>query len=71
MNYTKENIHITDVRVGDTVEHNGKFMTVCSNDIETRGFMGTTLFGDSYKCGYQPVVRINIIRAMPNKALII
>lgn len=63
MNMTKKDVHITDVCVGDTVEHNGKLMTVCRSNIKST-FMGTTLFGDSYLSGSLPVSRVTIIRAL-------
>lgn len=49
-------VHIDTIRAGDTVEHNGVFKTVCPGDLKS-GFMGTTLFGDSYRLGTQPVMR--------------
>ena len=58
--------HISNIQPGDTVEHNGKLMTVCAKDIKRGGFMGTTLFGDSYRLGYLLVKKVNIIRAMPS-----
>ena len=64
MNIIKENIHVTDIFPGDCVEHNGKLMTVSRNDIKST-FMGTTLFGDSYRSGTVPVIRATIIRALP------
>jgi len=42
--------HITNIKAGDTVIHNGQEKTVCKNDI-TSGFMGVCLFGDSYRLG--------------------
>ena len=46
--------HISQVRAGDTVRHNGKEMTVCNKDLK-RGFCGLTMFGDSYRLGTRPV----------------
>lgn len=51
-------IHINDICVGDTVEHNGQILTVNSSSIKENGFMGRTLFGDSYLLGHQLVVKI-------------
>lgn len=56
MEVVKENVHIDSIRAGDCVEHDGRFMTVCRNDLK-RGFMGITLFGDSYRLGTVPVVK--------------
>lgn len=48
---TKISTHISDVKAGDTVEHNGDLRTVCQRDIKRDPFMGTSLFGDTYRCG--------------------
>ena len=48
--------HIDHIRPGDTVEIDGQLKTVSPGDIRT-GFMGTTLFGDSYRLGTIPVKR--------------
>jgi len=48
-------VHISRVRVGDAVLcTDGKVRTVCHNSF-SNGFMGTTLFGDSYRLGTLPV----------------
>lgn len=36
---TIQDTHISIIRSGDTVLHNGKVITVCNNDIKS-GFMG-------------------------------
>jgi hypothetical protein len=59
MNYTTHPTHINLVRAGDTVEVDGKLRTVCQNDLK-KGFMGLTLFGDSYRLGTVPVLRVEI-----------
>lgn len=61
------NTHISTIRAGDTVEHEGKIMTVCHKDIKKDAFFGTTLFGDSYRIGQQPVKKVNIFHAKPTK----
>lgn len=68
MNYEVIDTHIDSIKPGDTVEHNGKMMTVCRSDIKLGTFMGTTLFGDSYRLGRIPVKKVNIQRAMPGKS---
>lgn len=68
MNYEVIDTHIDNIKPGDTVEHNGKKMTVCRSDIKRGTFMGTTLFGDSYRLGRLPVKKVNIQRAMPGKS---
>jgi len=47
--------HITEIRPGDTVIHLGLTRTVCRCDIH-RGFMGLTMFGDSYRLGSDLVI---------------
>lgn len=50
--------HIDDIKAGDTVVHDGKEHTVCPKDLKPSTFMGTTLFGDSYRCGTLPVSKV-------------
>lgn len=64
MKFNITEMHISMIRPGDTVEHNGHLITVCRGDIR-RGFMGTTIFCDSYKLGTVPVRLAKIFRAMP------
>jgi hypothetical protein len=52
--------HIDNIFTGCVIEHNGKHMTVCKNDIKTGGFMGSSIFGDSYNSGYKPVKKVII-----------
>lgn len=52
-----EKIHISRIMVGDTIFHDNKEMTVCKNNLK-QGFCGLTVFGDSYKMGTAPVMRI-------------
>lgn len=53
-----KNTHIDLIFVGDTVLcPDNKVRTVCANNIK-RTFMGITLFGDSYKCGTEPVKKV-------------
>jgi len=60
-----QNTHIDNIRVGDTVEHNGVVETVCAKNIKRDRLMGTTLFGDNYRLGTKPVKRIIIERPLP------
>jgi len=54
-----ENIHISRVRAGDAILHNGVVRTVCVRDIKKDdGFMGMSIFGDSYHSGYKLVTRV-------------
>ena len=60
MDYSISLTHIDLIRPGDTVEIDGQLKTVCPNNIK-RGFIGTTLWGDSYKLGSVPV-RLAVIK---------
>lgn len=55
---TVEKVHISRISPGDTVIHNGEVKTVCRNNIKIGGFMGTSLWGDSYHSGYKLVERV-------------
>ena len=67
-NYTKEEVGIAKIKVGDTVErYNGQAMvhqTVCKRDIRFSPFSGRLLFGDSYHLGRKKVIKINIHQAL-------
>jgi hypothetical protein len=62
MNYTIENVHISLVKHGDTVMHDGEILTVDKNSIRKCPFMGRTLFGDCYRLGTKLVQRVNFKR---------
>lgn len=51
-------VHISQITSGDTIIHNGKLTTVSTNNIKIGGFMGKTLFGDSYNLGYKLVNKV-------------
>lgn len=51
-------VHISTIRPGDVVIHGGKDRTVGKRDVRHGGFMGTTLFGDSYRLGQVPVKKV-------------
>lgn len=57
---TTEQVHISKIRVGDTILRDGVMTTISGNNIKTCPFMGTTLFGDSYNLGYKLITRINL-----------
>ncbi len=48
-------VHIDTIRPGDTIIHHGSLKTVCPSNLNKGGFMGTSIFGDSYSCGKQLV----------------
>jgi len=56
---TTEQVHISQIRVGDTIMHNGVMTTISSNNIKRSEFMGISLFGDTYNLGYKLITRIN------------
>ena len=60
-NIVIKEVHISQISSGDTIKHNGEIRTVCKKDISKGGFLGTSIFGDSYKSGYQLVERVLII----------
>ena len=57
--YKIQLVHKDNVLAGDAIEHNGKIMTVCHCDFRV-GFMGLTIFGDSYYSGRKPVKKVII-----------
>ena len=55
-------VNVSEIVAGDTILHtDGMLRTVCKKDIKT-GFMGVTLFGDSYRLGTILVKRIQCRR---------
>lgn len=56
----KIEVHIDNIKSGDTIEHNGQIKTVSKKDIKIGGFMGTTIFGDSYSIGHKKVTLIKL-----------
>ena len=61
------NTHISNIRAGDTVEHEGRLLTVHSKSLKKGDFWGDTLFGDSYRMGTAPVRKAIIYHAKPQK----
>ena len=56
--WTEEFIDVSCAKVGDTIEcPDGVVRTLGANNI-SRGFMGTSLWGDSYKLGLRSVKRL-------------
>lgn len=58
MNAHFEEVHISQISAGDTVEHGGFIRTVDKEYIKRGGFCGDTLFGDSYRSGTIPVKKV-------------
>jgi hypothetical protein len=53
-----EQVHISQIKSGDAILHNGKVRTVCNRTLKRSEFMGISLFGDSYNLGYKLVSRV-------------
>lgn len=51
MTQAEQLTHISTIKVGDTVHHDGHWRTVGTRDLKPSTFMGTTLWGDSYRAG--------------------
>lgn len=60
-NYIVTDKHINEIKIGDSVLHNGTIKTVGRQNIKQCSFMGRTLWGDSYHIGYKPVKTIKFI----------
>ena len=56
-----ENVHISQITAGDTIEFNGKVTTVGRKNIKTGGFCGKSIFGDSYNGGRKLVKKITFV----------
>ena len=59
--YITKDTHIDLIQPGDTILHEGELKTVTESNIGRGAFMGTTIFGDSYHLGYQPVKLVTFI----------
>lgn len=55
-------IHKTEVKIGDTVIHNGELKTVGKETFGSDEFMGLLLWGDSYRCGYKKVELVEEVK---------
>lgn len=51
-------VNISRISPGDTIVLDGKITTVNKENIKKCSFMGTTLFGDSYKLGSELVEKV-------------
>lgn len=50
--------HISQIRQGDYIEHQGEIVTVSNQWIKKCSFMGLTLYGDSYNLGTKMVKKV-------------
>jgi hypothetical protein len=57
----KSQVHIDEIKAGDTIEHNGEIRTVCPKNIK-RSFIGKSIFGDSYHSGNKLVTKVTFPR---------
>lgn len=57
-NYVTEEVHISTIQPGDVIIHYGELKTVSGTFIKKDTFMGTTLYGDSYRSGYKKVTKV-------------
>lgn len=55
--FQTEQVHISEIKIGDVVVVGGEAKTVGKLDIKEDAFMGRTLYGDSYKLGTQTIAR--------------
>ena len=69
MSTITEQVHISQVKAGDTIVHNGREMTVGHKDIKPDPFMGVSIFGDSYRSGRQKVTRVLFTRWWKGEAV--
>jgi hypothetical protein len=58
-----EHVHISLIKIGDTIESNGKTYTIGKDDIGYSVFMGRTLRGDCYSLGSKLVKRVILNQA--------
>ena len=61
-----EKVHTSRISPGDVVLcSDNKERTVCKKDITRDKFLGVRLFGDSYRLGIVPVIRVLYTRVLP------
>lgn len=58
MRFTIVPTHISQIRQGDYIEHQGEVVTVSNQWIKNCPFMGPTLYGDSYNLGTKMVKKV-------------
>ena len=49
--YKIEEVHISTIKQGDTILHRDNFIYTVGENWIKKGFMGVTLYGDSYNLG--------------------
>ena len=58
--YKIQEVHISTIKQGDTILHRDNLIYTVSENWIKKGFMGVTLFGDSYNLGTILVKKIFI-----------
>lgn len=59
MTYDIQLVHKDDIEIGDVIIcADGKMRTVCRNNIKYDSFMGLSIFGDTYRLGYEKVKKV-------------
>lgn len=61
MDYEIVDTHISHIKCGDVVQHEGRIVTVGNKDLTSCVFLGPRIFGDTYSLGTQPVKLLKII----------
>ena len=56
-----EPVHKDDIVQGDVILLYGEITIVCGNNIRKGGFCGTTIHGNSFKLGREPVKRVHFV----------
>lgn len=57
-----EEVHISEIKVGDTIIHHGQQRTVCRRTFGYDSFVDVLLWGDSYNMGNIKVKRVTFPR---------
>ena len=55
-------VHINQIKVGDTIIHHGQLRTVCRRAFGYDSFHGILLWGDSYNGGHTTVQKVTFPR---------
>lgn len=55
-------VHIGQIKVGDTIIHHGQLRTVCRRAFGYDSFYGILLWGDSYNSGRTTVQKVTFPR---------
>lgn len=66
-NYQIKKTHIYNIRIGDIVRcKDGLIRTVGKESFNYIHGIGRTLFGESYKLGYEPVELVQFVKSKTN-----